>query len=102
MGSTNKCERELERCIDAMIEEMNGHYCGELEDEAEIDARLADINLRDRIIGQIREVLRCKKLSERISRDQQKEVAYVMETRIGSNGLAFGISHSSSSMPSLE
>jgi hypothetical protein len=42
MGSSGKCERELGRCIDSMVEEMNGMYCTDLTDETKIRSRMSD------------------------------------------------------------
>lgn len=84
MGSTNKYERELERCIDAMIDEMNEKYCVEMAEEAMIDAKLADIKLREDLINQINEELRCRKISEKAMNSQLMPLVYEMKVRISS------------------
>ncbi|MGD0728809.1 MAG: hypothetical protein ABR981_01915 [Candidatus Micrarchaeaceae archaeon] len=88
MGSTNKCERELERCIDAMVDEANKAYSAELNENAEIDARMRDIDLRDKLVQQIKEEIIYKKISERMMHEQMKSIVYEINVRISSENLS--------------
>jgi hypothetical protein len=87
MESRAKCERELESCIDSMVEEMNEMYCTDLTESAKIDSKMSDIKLRDELIGQVRNVIRCKKISERILAEEMREVTYLMQVRISGEAI---------------
>ncbi len=91
MESRGKCERELGRCIDSVVEEMNGMYCADLTEEAKIDSKMSDIKLREELICQIREEIRCKKISERLMAEQMKGVAYRMQVSICGEGIEYEI-----------
>ncbi len=86
-----KCERELERCIDSMVDEMNGIYCADLTEVAKIDSKMSDIKLREELISQIKDEIRCKKISERMMVESMKELEYHMEVRINSEGVIYNI-----------
>lgn len=92
MESRRKCERELEKCIDSLVDEMNGMYCADLTEDAKVDARMSDISLRDELMGQIEETIRCKKISERVMAENMKNVIYTMQVSISSNGIDYAIS----------
>lgn len=87
MESRHNCERELGKWIDSLVDEMNGMYCADLTDAAKIDSKMSDIKLRDELINQLREIIRCKKLSERLLAEHCKEVTYKMSVRINGNGI---------------
>lgn len=96
MGSTNKYERELERGIDAMIDEMNEKYSVEMAEESMIDAKMTDIKLREDIIKQIKEELRCRKISEKSVNSSLVPLVYEMKVRISSESLSYVLFHSAS------
>jgi len=87
-----KCERELERCIDSMVDEMSEMYCTELAEDAKLESKMSDIRMRDELIEQIKEVIRCKKISERMAAEQIRKVAYIMQVGISSSGITYTIS----------
>jgi hypothetical protein len=90
MGSKSACERKLGRYIDSMIDEMNGEYGpANLTESERVDARMDDIGLRESLICQLKEVIRCRKTGERIKAEQGKETAYHMHTTITSTGLPY-------------
>lgn len=91
MESKNRCERELERCIDSVVEEMNGMYCADLTEDARIDSRMSDIKLRDELIRQIKDEIRCKKISERMMEEQKRSVVYGMQVSICGEGIEYSI-----------
>lgn len=91
MGSERMRERELERCIDSMVDEMNGIYCADLTEEAMLDSRMNDIELRDALISQIREIVRCKKISERMMAEMSRKVLYTVKTEVGRSGMSFTV-----------
>lgn len=91
MESEAKCERELEKWIDSLVEEMNGRYGAELAEDLQIDRKLSDINLRNELISQIKEVVRCKKISERMMEEQKQEIAYYMHITVTSGSTHFYI-----------
>lgn len=98
MESRDKCERELRRCIDSVVDEMNSMYCADLTETAKIDSKMSDIKLRDALISQMREIIRCKKVSERIGAEQLREVAYDMQVRISGSGIAFAVTRNEASV----
>jgi hypothetical protein len=91
MVSVQKYERELRSCIDSMVDEMNGIYGADLTESAKIDSKMGDIRLRDELIEQIRNVVRCKKISERMSAEQMRSITYRMEVRICGDGIDYEI-----------
>src|SRR5580700_3850815 len=101
MESRRKSERELESCIDSMVVEMNVIYCADLTEEAKIDSKMSDIRLRDELICQIKEVIRCKKISERLMAEGSKEMRYQMQVRIGKEGITYNITHDDASSVGL-
>jgi hypothetical protein len=97
MESRRKCERELGKWIDSLVDEMNGIYCADLTEAAKVDAKMSDIKVREELIGQITEIIRCKKISERIMAEQAKNVVYNMNVRISAEGITYGITRSEAS-----
>jgi hypothetical protein len=91
----NKWQRKLCSGIDAMVGEMGSRYgtpSGELSEEAEIDRRMGDIQLRDDVIALDEEVLRCKKLSERLMDEERMDVKYEIRTEVSSKGIVTRVS----------
>ena len=86
-----KSERELERGIDSMMEEIDGMYRADLKDEERLDSKMGDISLRDELIGHIREVVRCRKISERMMAEQSKDVRYTMSIEVSRNGMSYSV-----------
>ena len=80
-----------------MVDEMNAIYCADLTEEAKIDSKMSDIKLRDELIGQIKETIRCKKISERLLAEESKEMRYLMQVRIGGEGIEYAITHDDAS-----
>ncbi|MDE1870780.1 MAG: hypothetical protein KGI06_00890 [Candidatus Micrarchaeota archaeon] len=95
MGSEHISERELERCIDSMVDEMSRIYCADLTEEAMLDSRMSDIGLRDSLISQIKEAIRCKKISERMMSEQSRKVSYKIDVEVGRNGMSYTVARSS-------
>lgn len=93
MESVRKCERELglERCMDSLVDEMNGKYGADLAEEARIDAMMGDLVFRDDLIKVLKEVIRCKKISERIMAEERKDVEYSIGLRAASGRISFSI-----------
>jgi hypothetical protein len=91
------CERKLKGCIDSMVDEMNAIYCADLTEEAKIDSKMGDIKLREELICQMKEVIRCKKISERLMAEESKEIKYLMQVRIGGEGITYNITHDDAS-----
>ncbi len=102
MESRDKCERELKKWIDSLVDQMNGMYCADLTEAAKIDSKMSDIKLRDMLIRQMTDEIRFKKLSERIMAEQGKEITYDMQVRIDGSGITYETSRndSRSRMPS--
>ncbi len=91
MESRDKCERELEKYIDSLMEKMDGMYCADLTESAKIESRMNDIRLRDDIISQIKEEIRCKKICERIKAEQEKEATYSINVKVCRNGIQYTV-----------
>lgn len=83
----NKWQRELGRGVDSLVGEMNSRYgtpSGELSEDAEMDRKRSDIQLRDEVISHIEELLRCRKLSERLMDEERMDVKYEIRTEVSS------------------
>ena len=91
MESRGKCERELARCIDSVVEEMNGMYCADLTESAKVDSRMSDIKFREALIGQIKAEIRCKKICERMMAEQKKKVVYGIQVSVCGDGIEYSI-----------
>jgi len=95
MGSKAR-ERELERCIDSVLEEMNGMYCADLNENAKVDARMSDIKFRDELICQMKEAIRCKKISERMMAEQNRQIMYRIGLEVDGSGMRYSVARSES------
>ncbi|MGI0100217.1 MAG: hypothetical protein ACREBH_00620 [Candidatus Micrarchaeaceae archaeon] len=92
MRYKGELERELVRCMDSLIEYIGSAYGTDITEEARIDSKMGDIQLRDALIRQFFEEVRCKKICERIWAERNKESSYAMEVRISGSGVSYGIS----------
>lgn len=91
MESKDICERELRKCIDSLVDEMNAMYCADLAEHAKIDSKMSDIKLREELICQIRSEIRCKKICERMMAEQNRSFVYCMQVSISGNGIEYTI-----------
>ncbi|MGD0510346.1 MAG: hypothetical protein ABSA33_00755 [Candidatus Micrarchaeaceae archaeon] len=91
MESKSKCERELERCIDSMVDEVSGMYCADLAEHAKVDSKMSDIKFREELIGQIKDEIRCKKICERMMAEQNRSLVYGMQVSICKEGIEYSV-----------
>jgi hypothetical protein len=91
MESKGKYERKLAVCIDSLVEEMSGMYCADLAESAKIDSKMSDIKLRDSLIRQLYDEIRCKKIGDRIMSELGREAVYRINASISRNGLQYSI-----------
>ena len=95
MESNRKYERKLSVCIDSLIEEMGSMYCADLAESAKVDSRMSDIKLRDSLIRQIGDEVRCKKISERLMAEIGREARYRVRASVSCDGLQYNIERDS-------
>ena len=84
---TNGRERELAKGMDSLMGEMNGRYGTSsmlMDENAEIERKRSDIALRDDMISHVKEVLRCRKLSEHFLDVERIDVTYEICTIVSS------------------
>ncbi len=74
-----------------MVEEMNEMYCADLTESAKVDSKMSDIRLRDELIGQMRAVIRCKKISERMMAEQMRNVVYNIKVSVCGEGIEYTV-----------
>jgi hypothetical protein len=89
--SNRKYERKLAVCIDSLVEEMSSMYCADLAESAKIDAKMSDIKLRDSLIRQISDEIRCKKISDRVKAELGREAKYGIRASISCDGLQYSV-----------
>lgn len=82
-------ERELSRIVDGMIGEANTKYGADLSEEKQIERRIRDIRLREELVLQLQEEIRCKKISERFMDESLKDIRYEIVKEISSSGINF-------------
>lgn len=76
MDSLDECERELEKPVDSLVSEVGSRYGADLNEMARIEALMDDIRLRNELIPHLVEIIRCRKLCERVKAEQRREIAY--------------------------
>lgn len=72
---------------------MDGMYCANFTDGAKIDSKMGDIKFREELIKQIKEEIRCKKLSEQFMTEQGRKIRYSVNAGIDKEGIEFSIAH---------
>lgn len=70
-----------------MISEMGSRYGTEISEEKQIDRKLADVKLRDDLIEAVKEITRCRKLSERFADEGMESVSHVIEVAVSAKWL---------------
>jgi hypothetical protein len=73
-----------------MVEEMGRIYLDSLTEEERIDLKMADISLRDSLVNQIKQEIRCRKIAEAMSRLGRDHI-YQMQVRIGKSELTYDL-----------
>jgi len=91
----SRLERELSKWVDRKMEELGDlrHYGTQLTDSEAIDSKLSDIEFRDQfveaVIKLLSEAIRCKKVSEALSRAGIKE-EYEIKVEISADEFSVG------------
>ena len=87
---TNRRERELGKGMDALIGEISGRYGTSskvLDEDADLERKRNDIALRDDVICHVKELLRCRKLSEHFLDVERMDVTYEICTKVSARKL---------------
>ena len=91
-GEEYDAERKLCEGLDSLISDIDKEYGSELSGEDELLRRLSNINLRKQLIAQIKDTVRCRKLSERFMDEQLAERSYEVRTKVNASALAYELS----------
>lgn len=62
--------------MDSLVSEIGDRYGADLTEMARIEELLGNVKLRDELISHIGEMVRCRKLCERVKAEQNKDIAY--------------------------
>ena len=93
MQRKKNTERQLCKAIDLLVEEIQERYNTEVSDEQEIDRKMKNIELRDSLIEQITEEIRCRKISEKALHEANVNITYELIAEIANDRLHYNIKH---------
>ncbi|MDE1857288.1 MAG: hypothetical protein KGH98_04410 [Candidatus Micrarchaeota archaeon] len=86
-GEEYDAERKLRTGLDSLIAGIDEQYGSRLEGEELLVRQLADIRLRNQLIDCIKDMVKCRKLAERLMDELESEHLHEVRVRINSGAV---------------